>query len=189
MAIRLDITEDSPNLFCDSKWWGDPDMPEDMEYPMLDGYPLTFICQIAGYDIERFDPEGVLPHDGMFYFFAAIDEFLGYESPIKHDGAGEWPKGHAVVKYTKAVNMETFKSVILLDDEDNPISQKAQRLEFSACQEDFAGFRILGAAPEGYVNLLRIPLDPQRTLSFRIKQSDLGFGNWKKARLSLEVLQ
>ena len=45
MAIRIDINEENKNLFCDSKWWGDPDMPEDMEYPMLDGYPLTFLCQ------------------------------------------------------------------------------------------------------------------------------------------------
>ena len=78
------------------------------------------------------------------------------------------------------------KSVILLDDEDNPISQKAQALQFSACDDGFAGFRMLGEAPEGYVNLLRIPLDPQRMLTFRIKQSDLGFGNWKKAKFYLE---
>lgn len=185
MAIRIDINEENKNLFCDSKWWGDPDMPEDMEYPMLNGYPLTFLCQISGYDLTALDPEGILPHDGMFYFFAAIDGLLGYDSPV-NDGPGEWPKGHAVVKYTKSVNMETFKSIILMDDEDKPISQKAQPIAFCECSDDFAGFRVLGDAPEGYVNLLRIPLDPKRTLAFTIKKTDLGFGNWKKAIFCLE---
>lgn len=185
MAIRIDINEGHPNLFCDSKWWGDPDMPEDMEYPMLDGEPLTFICQLSCYDLEALDPENILPHDGMLYFFGAIDDILGYETEYKHE-AGIWPKGHALVKFTKTVNMETFKSVILMDDEDKPINQKAQPLSFNSCADDFGGFRILGDAPEGYVNLLRIPIDPQRTLVFSIKSSDLGFGNWKKAFLSLE---
>lgn len=186
MAIRIDINDGHPNLFCDSKWWGDPDMPEDMEYPMLDGYPLTFICQINCYDLGELDVEGVLPHEGMLYFFAAIDSYLGFESPVA-DGPGEWPKGHALVKYTKEVNMETFKSFIQLDDEDNPVSAKAQPLQLSSCDDDFAGLRMLGAAQEDCVTLLQIPLDPQRTMTFFIKKSDLGFKNWKKARFILEV--
>lgn len=185
MAIKIDIKEGHPNLFCDSKWWGDPDMPEDMEYPMLDGYPLTFICQVNCFDLETHDSEGVLPHEGMLYFFAAIDSYLGYDSPVK-DGPGEWPKGHALVKYTKEVNMETFKSIILMDDEDQPITAKAQPLELSSCDDAFGGMRMLGEAPEDCVTLLQIPFDPQRTMTFVIKKSDLGFGNWKKARFILE---
>ena len=46
---------------------------------------------------------------------------------------------------------------------------------------------MLGDAPEGYVTLLQVPLDPQHTLRFEIKVSDLGYGNWKKARLVMEV--
>ena len=80
MAIRLNIEDGHPNLFCDSKFWGDPDMPEDMEYPMVDGRPLTFICQVSCYDIALMDPDGLLPHDGMLYFFADMDEILGYET-------------------------------------------------------------------------------------------------------------
>ena len=127
MAIRLDLIEKNRNLFCESKFWGDPDMAPDMEYPMLGGRPLTFLCQVDCYDIAPLDPDGILPHDGMLYFFADIDDLLGYETGISH-GPGEWPKGHALVKYTKAVNMETFKSVVQVDEDDEPLSQKAVAL-------------------------------------------------------------
>lgn len=92
MAIRLTLNKTEKPLFCESKWWGDPDMSPDMEYPMMrvcehsdgtseilkagqepsDGevyeYPLTFICQIRCEDLIPFDTENKLPHDGMLYF-------------------------------------------------------------------------------------------------------------------------
>lgn len=185
MAIRLDFVEKDHNLFCESKFWGDPDMPDDMQYPMLGERPLTFLCQVDCYDIAGFDVDGVLPHDGMLYFFADIDDLLGYDTGVHH-GAGGWPKGHALVKYTKSINMETFKSMVQVDEDDEPIAQKAVALGFSPCGDDFGGMRMLGEAPEGYVTLLQIALDPHRTLRFEIKASDLGFGNWKKARFLLE---
>ena len=186
MAISLNIKEEHPNLFCDSKFWGDPDMPEDMEYPMVDGRPLTFICQISCFDIAGMDTEGLLPHDGMLYFFADIDDILGYESESRHS-AGEWPKGAALVKFTKTVNMETFKSIILLDEDDEPLTAKPQPVEFGQCDDSSTGMRILGECPyPDRVSLLQLPLDPHRTLRFSIKKSDLGFGNWKKAVLTLE---
>ena len=83
--------------------------------------------------------------------------------------------------------METFKSIILLDEDDEPVAQKAQPLTFASCSDDFAGMRILGDCPvDGRVTLLQLPLDPHRTLRFTIKDTDLGFGNWKKATLTLE---
>ena len=74
MAIKINLQETEQELFCCSKWWGDPDLPADMEYPLAkaeeDGeefdYPLTFVCQIDCADIAPFDPEGRLPHEGMF---------------------------------------------------------------------------------------------------------------------------
>ena len=66
MAIRLTLSRTQKPLFCESKWWGDPDMPADMEYPMMkvDGeedYPLTFVCQIRCEDIAGLDPEACFP--------------------------------------------------------------------------------------------------------------------------------
>ena len=97
MAIKLNLAKTDRVLFCGSKWWGDPDMPENMQFPTIevseDGetfdYPLTFICQINCEDIAPFDTENRLPHEGMLYFFAAIDKWLGYESPTSND-KGEW---------------------------------------------------------------------------------------------------
>ena len=180
----MDIGDNHPNLFCDSKFWGDPDMPEDMQYPMLDGRPLVFLCQVSCYDIHPFDTEGLLPDDGMLYFFADIDDLLGYDTGIVHT-SGEWPKGHSLVKYTKTVNMETFKSQIQVDEDGEPLTRTAQPLSFSTCPDDFAGMRLLGDDFCGDVTLLRIPLDPARTLVFSISHSDLGYGNWKKAKFSL----
>ena len=97
MAIRIRLEKTAKPLFCESKWWGDPDLPADAEYPMMtvcenpDGctrivrandnvsgcetyeYPLTFICQVRCEDIAELDTENLLPHEGMLYFFAAMD--------------------------------------------------------------------------------------------------------------------
>ena len=63
MAIGFKLKKTERVLFCASKWWGDPDFPEQMEYPTVkvtdeDGdtfdYPLTFICQINCEDIAAF---------------------------------------------------------------------------------------------------------------------------------------
>ena len=151
MAIRIHLQETETELFCSSKWWGDPDLPADMEYPTVevtdeDGtypYPLTFLCQIDCEDIAPLDPEGRLPHQGMFYVFAAIDEYLDYDAPY-HNGLGQWDRKMVVVKYTKAINFETFRSAILVDDEDQPLTQKALKMTFEACEDNADCTRLLG---------------------------------------------
>lgn len=150
MAIRLIPEKTESRLFCSSKWWGNPDMPSNMAYPMIDGYPMTFLCQIDCEDIAPFDTDGKLPHEGMFYVFAAVDEYLGYEVPHAPNGTGLWPQGRVIVKYVKQVNMETFESHILLDEDDNELAEPPMLLRFEECPDDAAGLRMLGnAAPAG----------------------------------------
>lgn len=146
MAIRLIPETTESRLFCCSKWWGNPDMPSNMDYPMIDGYPLTFLCQLDLEDIAPFDPDGRLPREGMLYVFAAVDEYLGYEIPHAPNGPGLWPQGRVVVKYVKQVNMETFESHILLDEEDREITEPPLLLRFGECPDDAGGLRIFGAA-------------------------------------------
>ena len=205
MAIGFKVRKTERILFCGSKWWGDPDFPEHMEYPTVKvkdeegetlDYPLTFICQINCEDIAQFDPEGKLPHEGMLYFFGAIDGYLGYET-YTDNGPGEWPKGQFVVKYAKNINFETFQSCILVDDDDQPLTEPEMEMEFFACDDDANISRILGS-PSGdevkrnyqdHISLLHLVNNEEIALNFGengilqtlIKDSDLRFQNWKRA--------
>lgn len=208
MAIKLTLNHTERVLFCGSKWWGDPDMPENMQYPTIevteDGetydYPLTFICQINCEDIASLDQEGRLPHEGMLYFFAALDKWLGYDSPTKND-LGEWSKGHFVVKYAKTINFETFQSCMLVDDEDQTLTEREMEIVFSECTDDEKCIKLLGTPSSAEVsgkypdliNFLQIvrdenlPLEFDGELNLMIKPSDLGYGNWKKSTAILAL--
>ena len=176
-------------------------MPENMQYPTIqakeDGetfdYPLTFLCQINCEDIAAFDPDGKLPHEGMLYFFAALDKWLGYDSPTEN-GVGEWPKGHFVVKYAKTVNFETFQSCMMVDDEGQSLTEREMEITFSSCDDEEKCIKLLGkpssaSVREDYpalINLLEIvkesnlDFESEGSLNAMIKESDLKFGNWKK---------
>ena len=204
MAIKLTLEKTERILFCGSKWWGDPDMPENMQYPTMEvndegetfDYPLTFVCQINCEDIAPFDKEGKLPHEGMLYFFAAIDDYIGYESPVQNP-VGEWPKGRLVVKYAKAINFETFQTCMLVGDEDEQLTEPELTITFSECEDSENGIKMLaGVADEGYpdpVSLLQIASDAiggielkDQTINVLMKDSDLKFGNWKRAKAILK---
>lgn len=209
MAIKLTLKHTDRILFCGSKWWGDPDMPESMQYPAIgvneDGerydYPLTFICQINCEDIAAFDPEGRLPHEGMLYFFAALDKWLGYDSPTEN-GDGEWSRGHFVVKYARSVNFETFQSCMMVDDEGQALTEREMEIVFSECADDERCIRLLGTPSssevavkyEGFENLLQLVrdenfnFDTEGELNLMIKPSDLHYGNWKKVIAHLTTL-
>ena len=201
MAIKLTLNQTERVLFCGSKWWGDPDMPENMQYPTIevteDGetfdYPLTFICQINCEDIAALDPDNKLPHEGMLYFFAALDKWIGYDSPTTNDH-GEWSKGHFVVKYAKAINFETFQSCMLVDDEDQALTERELEIVFSECSDDEKCIKLLGTPSDPAVtqkypdllNLLQIvrsenlDVEFDGELNLLMKPSDLNYGNWKK---------
>ena len=201
MAIKLTLNHTERVLFCGSKWWGDPDMPENMQYPTIEvteegetyDYPLTFVCQINCEDIAALDKENLLPHEGMLYFFAAIDKWTGYDSPTQND-LGEWSKGHFVVKYAKNINFETFQSCMLVDDDDQNLTEREMEIVFSECADDEKCIKMLGrpsseAISEKYPELLNflqivrsenLDLEFDGELNLMIKPSDLGYGNWKK---------
>jgi len=189
MAARIDIENTERELFCCNKWWGDPDMPAEMEYPMMDTpegkYPLTFLCQIDCEDAAKYDKSGLMPKEGMLYFFAAVDELIGYDSPV-HLGKGEWPKGSVMVKYAKEVNFETFNSCMMVGEDGESLTERALLLTLSEAAEDAPGIRLYGApAREGYQTLLQVAFDPENTLTIDLKDSDVKYGNWKRAVATL----
>ena len=203
MAIRLTLKKTERILFCGSKWWGDPDMPESMQYPTVAGfedgetfdYPLTFICQINCEDIAALDPDNKLPHEGMLYFFAAVDKWLGYDSPTAND-RGEWARGHFVVKYAKTINFETFQSCMMVGEEGESLTEPELEICFELCEDDAEGIKLLGVSSNPEVgekypemlNLLQLDNNEALAMDFGegsvlnllIKESDLKFGNWKK---------
>ena len=161
-----------------------------MEYPTAvaeeDGetfdYPLTFICQIDCEDIAPFDPEGRLPHEGMFYVFAALDAYAGYDSPIPN-GPGEWPKGQVVVKYTKHINFETFRASILVDDEDQPLTEPALKMTFEACPDDYAGTGLLFGDTFLRIADKTAALDfGGRSLVLYLEPADFERGYWRRMK-------
>lgn len=196
MAIGIKLSETDSRLFCCSKWWGDPDMPSDMEYPMFRGedgeeYPLTFVCQIDCAEATTAFPDCGLPEDGMLYFFAAMDEYLGYETPY-HLGIGKWPKGATKVKYAKNINPETFESYIMVDDQDEPVTLPAMKMEFFNCDDDADGLKLLGIPSNGdacdnnpsQISLLQIDSEADGLDDVRIY--DCGFINFLMKKNELE---
>ena len=129
----------------------------------------------------------------MFYIFAGLDEYLGFDSPW-HNGIGEWPRKQVVVKYTKTVNMETFRSAILVDDEDQPLTQPALKMSFEACADTDDCTKLLGIPffeevrqeMEGCINFLQIDSDTaglrfydEGQLNLLYTKADFEAGKWK----------
>ncbi len=166
-AIKIRFSESDDELFGQSKWWGAPDLPEDWDYPEMpdeDGTPLTFVCQIRCEDLAPYDPEGQLPHEGMLYFFAALDEYLmdeGAECPF-YNGIGEWDNKAFKVLY--APTSDNLSPYELTWDDGTPAYLPAEAINFTEGEPFSDDFRLLGMpyfqdVQRGYydyINLLQI---------------------------------
>ena len=148
IGIRTEPAEG--NLFGQSKWWGFPDLPEPLDWPSVpvndegDEYddPLTFVCQSRCEELAPFDPEGLLPHTGMLWFFAALDYFLGNLDAACCPGLGEWEAPYFRVLY--ASSCEVLHEHSLLYDDGTPAVLPAERLCFFPADGD-SYTRLLGA--------------------------------------------
>lgn len=100
-----------------------------------------------------------------------------------------------VVKYTKAINFETFRSAILVDDEDRPLTEPALKMTFEACGADEPGSVLLGgAAPPDTVPFLQIAggtaglqFPGNGTLQLFWSAADHAKGNWKRIQARLAI--
>ena len=135
---------DNP-LFGQSKWWGQPDMPEELEYPELtlvddDGEeyqdPLTFVCQLRCEELAALDLEGMLPHEGMLWFFAALDYFLGDMDTPAYPGMGSWLQKYFRVFYSPTCDDLHTHSIVY--DDGTPVGLPAESIIFSPCDESWA---------------------------------------------------
>jgi len=139
--IPLRTEKTDSELFGHSKWWGFPDMPQELDYPQVpvnvegDVYddPLTFVCQIRCSDIAALDSQGLLPHRGMLYFFAALDYFLGNIDADVAPGMGEWSRQFFKVLYSPSCDdLHTHRIVY---DDGTPACLPAETIVFGVAGE------------------------------------------------------
>ncbi|MDD6364849.1 MAG: YwqG family protein [Bacteroidales bacterium] len=158
-SIGISFRQSSGELQGRSKWWGAPDLPAGSAYPVVplegeddapateaggeecDCEPLTFLCQIRCEDIAALDPEGLLPHEGMLYFFAAIDYFLGLDSPLSPH-IGEWDSLSVRVIYSPSCdNLEPYD---LHYEDGSDVFFPAVGMDFKPCGSRDDSFKLLG---------------------------------------------
>lgn len=204
MAIKITTRQAEVSL-GQSHWWGCPDLPKDMVWPMRtittydeknrpveeDEYLLTFLCQIRLEDIAHLDTEGLLPHEGMLWFFADLDYFLGdLDAPC--EGMGPWPPDAFRVLYAKDLSDLHRHSYTWEDG--TPATLPAQAILFSPAEAEEYGTKLLGkpAMTEGYeedewredISLLQVDEDEDSQLRF----FDCGMVNFMIAPKALQEL-
>ena len=206
--IKIDTHPVDTPLTANIKWWGQPDMPENLEYPEIslvadDGEeyqdPLTFVCQIRCDELAPFDPQGLLPHQGMLYFFAALDYYLGNLDTPAYPGLGCWPQQYYRVLYSPSCDNLHTHSIVY--DDGTPFGLPAEAITLSTVHEPGDGIRLLGKPyieevceeMPGRLSLLQID-DNERwnlvfhdcgTLNFLITPEDLRNRQWNKVNCFL----
>lgn len=184
-TIKINLSKSNDKLYGQSKWWGQPDLPEGLALPMIeyeDGEddPMTLVCQIRCADLAPIDPDNLLPHTGMLYFFADIDRYvealhkdypeeeeedLDEETFVDDDynGMGEWAEEAFCVLYSPTADHLETHSVIGPDGE--PYELLAEKITFEATDNPLEpDFKLLGTPYYGelqewypeYINLLQI---------------------------------
>ncbi len=116
-----------------SRFWGNPDLPEEMAYPMYkdeegEDYPYVFICQINLAELYAFAPGNPLPDKGLLLFFAKIDHYLGYMGDSELSGFISDP---SEVKVLYLDNTESLREVVLVDDDGQQMSPEEMEIKFS----------------------------------------------------------
>lgn len=144
MAIKLDFQPAFDPLFAQSKWWGAADLPSDWDYPRNEeGEPLHFLCQIRCEELIPYDKQGLLPHAGMLYFFAAIGEYIEHLDLAEgHCGLGEWPQD--AFRVLHAPSCDNLRSCPITYDDGEAAYLPAERIIFSEVESSYDRFKLLG---------------------------------------------
>lgn len=134
----------------DSRFWGNPDLPEGTDYPMYidderDPYPYFFICQINLEKLAAFAPENPLPRKGLLSFFAKIDHYMGYGAPSY--GVAGYISSADDVKVMYFPDTDKLREVVLVDDDDNPTNPDGMEITFTREPEPLSDEHELFAEP------------------------------------------
>lgn len=119
-----------------SRFWGSPALPKGMDYPQYiddagDEYPYVFVCQINLAELKAFCGDGAdpLPPTGLLLFFAKIDHYLGQFADTDCIGGAISAPDAVKVIYVK--DCSGLREVVLVDDEDQPMSPDALEISFT----------------------------------------------------------
>lgn len=164
---------------------------------------LTFVCQVDLAEVAPLDREGLLPHEGMLWFFADLDYFLGdTEAPC--EGTGEWPQDSFRVIYSPHCSSLHTHEAYWADG--TPATLPAEAIVFAPAEESEFGHKLLGqpAMTEGYedednsrqVSLLQVDEEERWGLrffdcgliNFVIDRNDLRSLRFERVRLCLHTL-
>lgn len=133
--IRLVLSKPTGSLHIGaSHFWGNPGLPEGIDYPMYidsdgDEYPYVFICQLDMTEVAPYDKDNLLPHEGLLLFFAKIDHYLGdFEDT---DCVGGSISDADAVKVLYFPNPKNLREIVLVDDNDRPLSPDELQITFS----------------------------------------------------------
>lgn len=153
-AIKISAEYSENELpICTSKFWGNPDLPKTFTFPTYkdeegDESHYDFVCQIKCSELIPYDTENRLPHKGMLYFFAQVGYYLGDIYFCEPMPSSWWPSNGVKVLYYPHEDWENFEQVILLDDEDEEIALREQKITFktaSSISDSFNdGHQLLG---------------------------------------------
>lgn len=133
-----------------SHFWGNPALPEGVDYPMYiddegDEYPYYFVCQINMSDVAPYDVDNLLPHTGLLLFFAKIDHYLGYYPETECIG-GEISDPEAVKVLYFPIS-DDLREAVLIDEDDEELAPEALQITFSLDAAELSDDHALLAAP------------------------------------------
>lgn len=133
-----------------SRFWGNPDLPEDVDYPMYiddegDEYPYFFVCQINLAQLAAFAPGNPLPKSGLVSFFAKIDHNLGIIAAT--DGIQSHCSAPEDVKVLYFPATDNMREMVIVDDNDEPTAPEELAIGFADRIEPLADDHALFAHP------------------------------------------
>ncbi len=138
-SLKITTKVTGEELFMRSKWWGNPDLPVGFPVPE----DMNFICQLRCDELASIDDDGLLPHEGMLYFFGCIDYYLGnIEAYYPVDFF--WNNDDIRVYYVKDIKNQDFEQVVFVDDDDNAVAFRERAIVFSRAEACCDGNKLLG---------------------------------------------
>ena len=112
-----------------SKLFGAPDIYDGFEWPTIevDGeeYDLSFVGQINLAEATKFDKDGILPKNGMLYFFYDLDE-------MPHD-----PSDANACRVIYHESDDDLHAISYVDEDGEDMSFREMKVEFECVEAGF----------------------------------------------------